>query len=165
MGWSQKAASPGPGWMQGCAHTHARTRVHPACAASQAQFVSHKLIKANRFVLAFTETLWVFCLCLSHSAHFKERAAGVPKGPASPTQLWSPCGRWWPSLRPQAPTQGLSRPRPHGQRSSLSRSTPAPPPFPSPSEQTYVTPPCLVLLPSKASRKEKLILSKPREGR
>lgn len=38
---------------------------------------------------------------------------------------------------------------------SLPRSTPEPPPFPPPSEQTHITPPrCSALLLSKASRKE-----------
>lgn len=39
--------------------------------------------KGNGFVLAFTAMLWVLCLCLSRSACFKERAAGVPEEPAS----------------------------------------------------------------------------------
>lgn len=72
--------------------------------------------KGNGLVLAFTDMLWVFCLCLSRSARFKERAAGIPEEPASPTQLWSPHGR---RCLPCTPTQGLSRPlglsrpRPH----------------------------------------------------
>lgn len=80
----------------------------PSTCRSQGQFILHKLIKSNRFVLVSTETLWVFCLCLSHSACSKEQAVDVPAGPASARQLQPPCGRSWPSLHPHAPTQGLS---------------------------------------------------------
>lgn len=81
-------------------------------------------------------------------------AAGVPEEPAIPRQLWCPHGRWWPGL-PSTHTGALLTP------SSLANA----PPFPSPSEQTYVTPPYLGLLLCKAGRKEQLILPKPREGK
>lgn len=99
-----------PGRTQGHACPNQSSPCKPGTCISQVQFVSHKLIKANRFVLLFTETPRIFCLCLSRSACFEEQAAGAPQVPASRMQPGSPCGHWWPSLHP---TQGLSWPHPH----------------------------------------------------
>lgn len=87
MGWSPKAASPSPGRTWGRAHLNWGS---PCTSRSQAQFSSLKLIETYRFVLLFTERLWVVCLRLSRSACCKEQAAGVPEAPASPMQvsLW-----------------------------------------------------------------------------
>lgn len=95
----------------------------PSTCRSQVQFILHKLIKSNRFVLVSIQMLWVFCHCLSHSACFKEPAAHSQQGQPAPSSCSVPVATGGLPFTPMCPRRDSPDLVLTSWCSSLSRST------------------------------------------